>query len=315
MFRTINCTSSGGILYRQFTVFHHASKEESSRWHDTDDTWSRQSFVSCQRLSLLLRCMGKYCKLLVQNSSWWWTIKLYAYHSVHRESILKKFQRHGSENVKWFSVCVCVFKNMDGINDLQVWLPERECVLPKIHVKENLSAWWSSEYRHLRGTLNDTCCTHPRLQADLRSWPRLANLSMPGKISACSTRKSERSFTHFVFIELQNWISEAAVLSTCFGVYWAAHRWRVWDLVSFFLASMHFGHYRRLMLIYLTSICQLVLVNASDVPHMSLSSQEKRMCSFASFFVWVGRGRSFLFSKDYRLSLGPSQLPVQCVPG
>jgi hypothetical protein len=42
----------------------------------------------------------------------------------------------------------------------------------------------------------------------------------------------------------------------------------------FFLASVHFGRYHRLILIYLTSICQLVLVvvNASDVPHMSLSS-------------------------------------------
>jgi len=139
---------------------------------------------------------------------------------------------HGSENVMWFRVCV--FKNTDGIDDLHVWLPERECVLPKIHVKENLPPWLSWEYRHLCGTLNDTCCTHPRLQADLRSWPRLANLSMLGKISACSTRKSERSFTHFVFVELQNWISEATILNTCSGVYWADHRWRVWYLVSFF---------------------------------------------------------------------------------
>jgi hypothetical protein len=163
-----------------------------------------------------------------------------------------------------------VFKNTNGINGLQVWLSERECVLPKIHVKENLPAWWSSEYRHLCGTLNDTCCTHPRLQADLRSWPRLANLSMLGKISACSTRKSEGSFTHFVFVELQNWISNS-------------FKYLLWGFIELltdegyeisflFLASMHFGHYRRLMLICLTSICQLVLVNASDVPHMSQSS-------------------------------------------
>jgi len=34
MFRTSNCSSSGGLLYEQSTVFHHASYEDSSCWHD-----------------------------------------------------------------------------------------------------------------------------------------------------------------------------------------------------------------------------------------------------------------------------------------
>ena len=37
MFRTNNCPSSGG-LYKQLTVFHHASCKKSSDWHDTIDT-------------------------------------------------------------------------------------------------------------------------------------------------------------------------------------------------------------------------------------------------------------------------------------
>jgi hypothetical protein len=35
MFRTSNSSSSGGVLYKQITVFHQASYEESSRWHGT----------------------------------------------------------------------------------------------------------------------------------------------------------------------------------------------------------------------------------------------------------------------------------------
>ena len=38
MFRTSTCSSSGGVLYKQLTVFRHTSSEESSRWHDTNDT-------------------------------------------------------------------------------------------------------------------------------------------------------------------------------------------------------------------------------------------------------------------------------------
>jgi len=37
MFQTSNCTSSGGVLYKQLTVFHRASYEESSRWNDMYD--------------------------------------------------------------------------------------------------------------------------------------------------------------------------------------------------------------------------------------------------------------------------------------
>jgi len=45
-------SSSGG--FKQLTVFHHASYEESSCWHDTNDisaiTNDTVSFVTCQRL-------------------------------------------------------------------------------------------------------------------------------------------------------------------------------------------------------------------------------------------------------------------------
>ena len=37
MFRTGNCSSSGGVQYKQLTVFHRASYEESSGWHDMND--------------------------------------------------------------------------------------------------------------------------------------------------------------------------------------------------------------------------------------------------------------------------------------
>jgi len=46
MFRTRNCSSWGGVLYKQLTVFRHASYEESSCWHDTRSV----SFGSCQWL-------------------------------------------------------------------------------------------------------------------------------------------------------------------------------------------------------------------------------------------------------------------------
>jgi len=42
--------------------------EESSRWYDPSIIGN----VSATRL--LSRCMVKYCKLLIQNSSWWWII-------------------------------------------------------------------------------------------------------------------------------------------------------------------------------------------------------------------------------------------------
>jgi len=56
MFRTNNCSPSGG-LYKQLTVFHHASYEESSRCNDTIDT------VSC------LYGIPDVEQLLVQNMS------------------------------------------------------------------------------------------------------------------------------------------------------------------------------------------------------------------------------------------------------
>jgi len=37
IFRTNNCSSSVGVLYKHLTVFHRASYEESSGWRDTTD--------------------------------------------------------------------------------------------------------------------------------------------------------------------------------------------------------------------------------------------------------------------------------------
>ena len=72
IFRKSNCSSSGGVLYKQPTVFYRNLHEESSRWHDTIDGMSTNRVVSATRL--LLGYTVKYCKLPVQNSSWWWTI-------------------------------------------------------------------------------------------------------------------------------------------------------------------------------------------------------------------------------------------------
>jgi hypothetical protein len=38
VFRSSICSSSGGVLYKQLTVFRRASWKESSRWHSTNDT-------------------------------------------------------------------------------------------------------------------------------------------------------------------------------------------------------------------------------------------------------------------------------------
>jgi hypothetical protein len=65
-FKNVICSSSGGVLYKILAVFQHPSCEESSCRHNII------RIVSATRL--LIRCIVKYCKQLVQNSSWWWTI-------------------------------------------------------------------------------------------------------------------------------------------------------------------------------------------------------------------------------------------------
>jgi len=57
MFRTNNCSSSGGVLYKQRTVFHHATYEKFSRWQHTR-IFAKWNYV-----------YGEYSKLLVQNYS------------------------------------------------------------------------------------------------------------------------------------------------------------------------------------------------------------------------------------------------------
>ena len=66
MFPTNNCSSSGGVLHKQLTVFHHASYEEFICWNDTCNIIPIVSATI-----VLITCMAKYRKLLVQNSSWW----------------------------------------------------------------------------------------------------------------------------------------------------------------------------------------------------------------------------------------------------
>jgi len=56
MFQTSNCLSSGGVLYKQRTVFHRASLEESSHWHDTNDHLYRVStYTDAQACNLTLQ--------------------------------------------------------------------------------------------------------------------------------------------------------------------------------------------------------------------------------------------------------------------
>jgi hypothetical protein len=89
--------------------------EDVARWGTEVDCNTSPSIiriVSATRLPL--RCMVKYCKLLVQNSSWWWTVTC----SKHVEDTLSEidykekgascwsFSRmcitmHGSENAKF----------------------------------------------------------------------------------------------------------------------------------------------------------------------------------------------------------------------
>jgi len=53
MFQTSNHLSSGGVLYKQLTLFHHASLEGSSHWHNTNDQLHHVSTYSDARASNL----------------------------------------------------------------------------------------------------------------------------------------------------------------------------------------------------------------------------------------------------------------------
>ena len=76
-----NHFSSSGLLYKQLTVFHHPSYEESSRWHDTNDDillmmnnylfetcrekfkWKRLLKKSAQLFGLFLTCLYNDARL------------------------------------------------------------------------------------------------------------------------------------------------------------------------------------------------------------------------------------------------------------
>ena len=73
---------------------------------------------------------------------------------------------------------------------------------------------------------------------------------------------------------------------------------------------MHFSHYRRLMLIYLTSICKLVLVNAIDVTS-HVSKLIRKTYVFVREFLCVSRqGWEFYFFQGSQTVSGA--LPASC---
>jgi hypothetical protein len=68
MFRTNSCSSSEG-LYKQLTVFHRASYEESSHWHDTTNYINRTSVTRLLINDMIdsISCITSVTRLLIND--------------------------------------------------------------------------------------------------------------------------------------------------------------------------------------------------------------------------------------------------------